>query len=358
MLSDGYDDGITQDITSSLESLETVILYDRIKKSNNEQKIRMIKRLNNVYTKSIYNKQIVNSIEEYTSRYDRSIEDANPSKLKQFLGFLKKIIKIIWNAIRNFINSITSIITKKVKYYTANGKYSWDKSRNSLYIDKLLNEKLIVGIVNSKICIAKPNLSKLEKMRSECLKYIDEYNVIQKQISKCGKLSNDSEKNKYIQYTRNTIESLKKLETFFETPELKHDDHISNQQSIVKSFFDYETLPYKMDKKGHVTADNREIKKIIDTFYNDSTNKWVNVATQFIKYIKNLIEFFDRTIDDIDDILADPESIDIKLNDIHIQLANQLETTLSGINSFFKSLMRTSISLSNVIDIIVNTFIK
>ena len=218
---DGYTDGITQDITSSLESLETVMLYDRIKRSNNEQKIRMIKRLNSVYTKSISNKQVVNSIEEYTSCYDRSIENANPSKLKQFLAFLKKIVKIIFNAIGNFINKFTSIFTGKIKYYTKYGTFSWNKKYNSVNIETLLKNKFIIDIINSKICIAKPNLSNLEKTYKEYIDCISELDSTEKHIGIMGGRGyDDSQKQKYIAYVRDTtIEILKKLENILQTHE-------------------------------------------------------------------------------------------------------------------------------------------
>lgn len=117
VLSDGYTDGIIQDITSSLESLETVMLYDRIKKSNNEQKIRMIKRLNNVYTKSISNKQVVNSIENWNNRQieETCLVDHYTISTEGLKNIFDKIIEIISKIIRAITDVIRKILGKKTK---------------------------------------------------------------------------------------------------------------------------------------------------------------------------------------------------------------------------------------------------
>ena len=334
------------------------MLYDRIKRSNNEQKIRMIKRLNSVYTKSISNKQVVNSIEEYTSCYDRSIEDANPSKLKQFLAFLKKIVKIILNAIGNFINKFTSIFTGKIKYYTKFGTFSWNKKYNSVNIETLLKNKFIIDIINSKICIAKPNLSNLEKTYKEYIDCISELDSTEKHIGIMGGRGyDDSQKRKYIAYVRDTtIEILKKLENIFQTHESNNNEHVSNQQSIIKSFFDYESLPYKTNTDGHVIVGDREIKKIIKLLFNDNTDNWMKVGFEFGKKIRNALRNFEDMIDDIEDIID--ESKDKELIDIHQQLSNQLGATLKNMYSFSNSFMQACLNVSGVISTMGSMFFK
>ena len=317
----------------------------------------MIKRLNSVYTKSISNKRVVNSIEEYTSRYDRSIEDANPSKLKQFLAFLKKIIKIILNAIGNFINKFTSIFTGKVKYYTAKGKYVWSKKFNSVNIEQLLKDKLIFDIINSKICMAKPNLPNLEKKYEKYKYYSIEFVGTQHRIEGMGEsVANDSERQRYIKYIHDVIEFYKELEDVFQNPELNKNEHISNQQSIVKSFFNYEFLPYKTGKDGHIVVGNREIKKIIDVYFNDNVDKWCNFSTNIVKHIRTDVKVLESIIDDVDDLIIDLK--DKELIDVHQQLLNSLGTLLKIIYSFSSSLMHASIAVAGVVSIMGAMFVK
>ena len=102
-------DELVYDAYKSEEELKFFETYDMLNTYNTNQKIRMLKRLNNI-TNNIRNKNISNSCESYI----RSLEEDTGKKQNIFIRIFE-FIKFVFRKIFEFIKKIVSILVEKIK---------------------------------------------------------------------------------------------------------------------------------------------------------------------------------------------------------------------------------------------------
>lgn len=141
---DGYVDGTIAESALLCESVETAFMYDRIKTSNAETKLRMLKRLSRVYGSTIDDYNKASSVESFINENIRSTEEKEtekgPNIFKRAWTFIKGILQAIIRAIKNFVMGVISVFTKKYKYYTKAGTYQFTKEEAETTLNKIAKD--------------------------------------------------------------------------------------------------------------------------------------------------------------------------------------------------------------------------
>lgn len=144
----GFIDGIYADVAQASEDLKFIDTYSKINQKNVTDKIRMLKKIHNIYSENIYDKQASSSIESYCLKQLFSTEDeasqagnggaitqqtgstgnAQADKMKENAGkqkggFFKKIIETIKQFIQKVVDFIKLIINKVKTFF---GKFLAD----------------------------------------------------------------------------------------------------------------------------------------------------------------------------------------------------------------------------------------
>lgn len=149
----GYTDEIIKDVTQASEDLQFYETYAKINQKNCADKMRMLKRINNIFAQNCYDKQAKQTMESYIYKQAMSTEaDAQTTggtasaasnmaqKAQQMQegvekkkgNFFKRIIKAIKDFIRKIINFIKLVINKIITFIRSIGV----DTQNQKLVDK------------------------------------------------------------------------------------------------------------------------------------------------------------------------------------------------------------------------------
>jgi len=175
---DGYNDELSKDLQESIEQMNFLDAYSTVDKMNSDQKIRMLKKIQNNYnSKTISRENLGYSIESYTNQYIRSQEGV----ISKFCGFIKSLFKIILNIIR----SISIFITQFISKISKNNKNSLESLNIS---NSELNDVIIdfsdPGCSWSIVCKLLNNMSeKFHKISQDGINYANRLLLVSKNIN-------------------------------------------------------------------------------------------------------------------------------------------------------------------------------
>ena len=140
-------DNIIKDLAQAEEDLKFFDTYELINSKNTSDKMKMLKRINNVYAKNVYNKSAKSSIESYVVSNIRSTEDDaagtdNTTGTKK--NFFKNMIQLLKNFIMKIVNFIKTLFNKVLTFFKTikmnpqqlqlvkDNPYKGDKNKNYL----------------------------------------------------------------------------------------------------------------------------------------------------------------------------------------------------------------------------------
>ncbi len=140
-------DNIVKDLAQAEEDLKFFDTYELINSKNTSDKMKMLKRINNVYAKNVYNKSAKNSIESYVISNIRSTEDdaagtGNATGTKK--NFFKNAIELMKKFIMSIVNFIKTLFNKVLTFFKTikmnpqqlqlvkDNPYKGDKNKNYL----------------------------------------------------------------------------------------------------------------------------------------------------------------------------------------------------------------------------------
>ena len=117
-------DNVIKDLTQAREDLRFFDTYAAINEKNTGDKMKMLKRINNVYAKNILDVKARNSIESYIAYNIQSTEDEasetaanNGTNVPKKKNFFKKIIEFLKNFVMKIVNFIKTIFNKVLTFF-------------------------------------------------------------------------------------------------------------------------------------------------------------------------------------------------------------------------------------------------
>lgn len=179
-LYDGYADGIIQDTYRQLESVESALLLEKLSSNNDASKIRMLKRLKQVYGSTIDNQTALKGVESYFDKAFERSDEGLIDMLIKFLKWIKSIIEAILRAIKNFITGLISVFTNRFKDKSRNREYS---KEDALNIIADIKTRVFKIDANSALRLWTTNPSKIESANKDLIKAVDGVNKMSKRYN-------------------------------------------------------------------------------------------------------------------------------------------------------------------------------